>query len=242
MKKIFSLILLLTCAVLAQMQGPKIYFPEDQYNFGLVRQGDTVRHAFIIVNKGDDTLKITNIITSCGCTAATLANKILAPGESVPLSIQFNSHGRVGEQVKYISIMSNDKDKPSAQVILKGSVSADDAQKVVEIKGPKIEFKELQFDFGAVPEGTICTHVFEFKNIGTEILEIKDIKTSCGCTAAVVSEALLSPGETGTLKVDLNTAGRFGRVQRDVTITTNEKDTPLKSIKIFSEIIQKEKK
>ena len=54
--------------------------------------------------------------------------------------------------------------------------------------GAKIFFPETQHDFGIVKEGQKVEYTFKFQNNGTESLIIKDVKTSCGCTAAVVSD------------------------------------------------------
>jgi hypothetical protein len=45
------------------------------------------------------------------------------------------------------------------------------------------------------------THAYELRNTGTEDLHVKVAKTSCGCTAAVLSNAAIPPG--GTAKVEL---------------------------------------
>ena len=41
---------------------------------------------------------------------------------------------------------------------------------------PKIQFPELEFDFGEMHQNTRRNHVFEFKNIGTEVLNIEKVK------------------------------------------------------------------
>ena len=44
--------------------------------------------------------------------------------------------------------------------------------------GPKIEVKEMKYDFGKVVQGTQATHVFEVRNAGTEPLIIERVQTS----------------------------------------------------------------
>jgi Protein of unknown function (DUF1573) len=45
-----------------------------------------------------------------------------------------------------------------------------------EYKGPRIEVKELRYDFGKVVQGTVVSHVFEVRNAGNETLEIEHIQ------------------------------------------------------------------
>ena len=69
------------------------------FNAGQVLEGQIVLHAYTLSNSGDAPLTITNVSTSCGCTTASLAKNVLAPGESVPLDARFNSGGFGGQTV-----------------------------------------------------------------------------------------------------------------------------------------------
>jgi len=44
--------------------------------------------------------------------------------------------------------------------------------------GPKIEVKEIRYNFGKVVQGTQASHVFEIKNAGTEPLVIERVQSS----------------------------------------------------------------
>ncbi|MBI5726590.1 MAG: DUF1573 domain-containing protein, partial [Ignavibacteriales bacterium] len=99
---------------------------------------------------------------------------------------------------------------------------------------------ESQHDFGVIQEGKIVDYTFAFKNSGKKDLEIKDIRTSCGCTAALVSQKLLKPGEAGTLKIEFDSSNRFGRMSRTISVTTNETEAPVKVLTIYAEVVKKE--
>jgi len=45
-------------------------------------------------------------------------------------------------------------------------------------KAPKIEVKEMRYDFGKVVQGTKAEHVFEVKNVGSEQLIIEKVQSS----------------------------------------------------------------
>lgn len=239
MKQWISIIFLTAFVSYAQIQGPKIFLPVEMYDFGTTKQGEKVNHSFAVVNKGDDTLKISGVTTSCGCTAADLPKKEILPGETINIALEFSTTGRVGVQTKYIAINSNDKEKPVVKFTLTGNVVVEETIKDV-LTTPKMEFQTNQYDFGVVQEGKIVEYIFTFKNTGGADLEIKDIKTSCGCTVANVSGRLIEPGKEGTLRVEFDTSNRFGKVSRNITVTTNEPGTPLKSLTIYAEIVKKE--
>ncbi|GMU85291.1 MAG: hypothetical protein AMXMBFR48_05330 [Ignavibacteriales bacterium] len=241
MHRIIVLLLLLPLMVFAQLRGPKIKSNADIHDFGEVEQGAAVKYNYMITNDGDDTLKIAGVLTSCGCTVAELSKKFLMPGETIPLHVDFNTKDRVGPQLKYITITSNDKDKPVLKLTIMGKIKE---SKTVNSNtdGPKIRFTKDQHDFGVVQEGKVVDFTFEYTNSGKKDLEIKDVKTSCGCTAAVVSGKKLKPGEKGTLKVELDTSNRMGRMSRVITVSSNDPDYSQKILTIYAEVVMKEKK
>jgi len=47
-----------------------------------------------------------------------------------------------------------------------------------ENKGPRIEARELRYDFGKVGQGEQLSHVFEVRNVGSETLVIERVQPS----------------------------------------------------------------
>ncbi len=98
--------------------------------------------------------------------------------------------------------------------VLSGYLSALDS--------PDIKFDSKKINFGKVKGGEILTHNFMFENAGNSLLIIKDIKTSCGCTAVLASKKNLEPGEKGSLKVTFNTRGYSGNVSKYIYVYSND--------------------
>ena len=69
-------------------------------------------------------------------------------------------------------------------------------------------------------------------------MKISDIKTSCGCTAALVSSEKLSPGEEGTLRVELDSKNRKGKMSRTITVKSNDPKEPTKVLTVYADIQQ----
>ena len=89
--------------------GPTMTFEEVSFDFGDINQGDKVQHIFAFENSGDTPLIITNVQTTCGCTATNWPRDPIAPGESASLTVNFNSAGKMGRQNKIITVISNAK-------------------------------------------------------------------------------------------------------------------------------------
>ncbi len=103
-------------------------------------------------------------------------------------------------------------------------------------KGPRISFSTDKHDFGTVLQGKTVEYNFLFENKGTEDLWIKEVTTSCGCTAALVSSNTIKPGEKGELKVSYDSQGRAGVVSRTITVVTNDAIEPVKELTIVATV------
>jgi len=99
-------------------------------------------------------------------------------------------------------------------------------------KGPVLKFEKEMWDFGSVKQGKILTHVFKFRNDGDAILAVKRVRTSCGCTAALVSKKEIPPGKQGEIKVTFNTRGYEGRVSKFIYIESNDPQESKKQLTV----------
>ncbi|MFA4923346.1 MAG: DUF1573 domain-containing protein [Ignavibacteriaceae bacterium] len=219
----------------AQLSGPRIQTNISQYNFGEITEGAVVKFSFQVKNVGDQALRITNIMTSCGCTAAAVEKDEIQPGKETLINVEFNSGGKSGIQHKVISIASNDASNPSLKFELTGKVlSKEEKKEPAKLVGPKLQFEKTLHDFGKIKEGSIVEYTFKYKNIGSAMLEITHVKTSCGCTAAIISGKSLKPNEEGTLKVEFDSSNREGAVTRTITLTSNDPSEPQKVLTIVA--------
>ncbi len=232
---IFS-ILLLNTYTFAQ-NTPRITSPKPTHDFGDILEGQVVSHSFEIVNQGTTDLKIDKVQASCGCTAAQPEKKLLKPGEKTVIKVEFDSENRMGQQHKYVYVKSNDPKAPDFKL----SFTANIVDKIINKSGknPKLILNQNQYDFGNVDEGKVVEAKIGLKNTGDDVLEIKDVKTSCGCTAALLSSKKLNPGENGTIKIELDTSNRSGKMVRTVTLYTNDSSNPNQTITLSVNIEQR---
>ncbi|UXP31295.1 DUF1573 domain-containing protein [Reichenbachiella agarivorans] len=92
--------------------GPHIKFATSSYDFGDITQGDKVNYTFEFVNDGNAPVIISNVQTTCGCTASSWPREPIAPGASSKIEVTFNSTGKIGHQNKVITITSNATNNP----------------------------------------------------------------------------------------------------------------------------------
>ncbi len=104
----------------ASLKAPKIVFKEDSHDFGKVPRGPELQYNFKFTNKGNSTLNIERVQTSCGCTGATVGEKSdYAKNESGEIKVNFSTQGREGHQEKTIIVYSNDPQNPQKVLTIK---------------------------------------------------------------------------------------------------------------------------
>lgn len=95
---------------------PVIWTDKSEHNFGKIPDTQPVTHTFAVRNLGGQPLNLSNVQTSCGCTAAVLDHQILQPGETTRLNVQYDPRGRSGPQSRTVVIQSNDPKTPQKQL------------------------------------------------------------------------------------------------------------------------------
>lgn len=81
---------------------------------------------------------------------------------------------------------------------------------------------EPEYNFGRIPNDRGVEHVFKVKNRGDRPLVITGVRTSCGCTAAMMETSVIEPGGTGNLRVSFNPKGGKNPVTRTITVSSND--------------------
>jgi len=68
-------------------------------------------------------------------------------------------------------------------------------------------------------------------------LIIRDVKSSCGCTAVSPSKNIVTANESVPLKVVFDSTGKSGRQNKTITVITNDPKNPTTVLRISSNIL-----
>jgi len=90
-----------------------------------MKQGDKKDYTFNLTNSGKSNLHIRNVRSSCGCTAVAPSKKVIAPGETVPIKVTFDSRGKRGRQSKSITVITNDPKNPTSTLRVSCNINTD---------------------------------------------------------------------------------------------------------------------
>lgn len=102
--------------------APRLLIEDQVFDFGKITQGEEVQTQFILKNDGQKNLNFRQTKSSCGCTVVAMPSMDLAPGESMSVTVAFDSKGRRGVQQKSITLYTNDPVSPVQRITVKAIV------------------------------------------------------------------------------------------------------------------------
>lgn len=119
--RILLFLLLIITGCYAQPNNPVI---SDSYSwdFGRVKEGEVLRHAFVLKNDSQKVLNIKDVNTSCGCTVSKVAKRTLSPGEETSIEVTFQTKGYLGATQQFVYVHTDNLDKPLLRFIIKANV------------------------------------------------------------------------------------------------------------------------
>ncbi len=206
--------LVLSGALLAG--SPRIQVDRKDFDFGRRYQGESIEHVFVIRNAGDDTLRINNVRSSCGCTATLLDKHALAPGESAELKATFSTGRFRGQVEKMISVYSNDEQNPTTILQLQGEVAVD------------LEVSPTQLYFVNLKQGERLERQLTISNLSDQPIEIKEVASTVPELKMELAKLRLKPGESTTLRLSVDKVTEQLRLTGDLTIYNTSKQDKIK--------------
>lgn len=88
-------------------QLTSIQFHHTSHDFGRITEGTVANTEFKFTNTGKLPLLISKAEGSCGCTVPQWPRTPIQPGESAKITVAFDSHGKMGENEKTVTVVAN---------------------------------------------------------------------------------------------------------------------------------------
>jgi len=186
--------LLVAGASPALAQGPQLTLDNPDFQFGDILQGEKLEHVFTFRNTGDENLVINSVRSSCGCTAALLSAEMIAPGGKGEVRATFNSGNFRGAVEKSIYLASNDPNRASATLHLRGKVL------------PAIE-APLDINLGVFKPGESREIRVALSNRSKEMVTLKSVEASLPAVRIAKFASALPPGGSGEILLHAQISG-----------------------------------
>ncbi len=88
-----------------------IQWDKQEHDYGNIPQGIPASSDFVLTNNGTESLVITNVKGSCGCTATQHDKEPVLPGESTTITATYNAK-KQGIFTKTIKVSTTANDEP----------------------------------------------------------------------------------------------------------------------------------
>ena len=100
-----------------------VKWKEEIFDFGDIKKGTPVSHDFTFVNTTKQTVLVTNVKASCGCTATNYTKTPIKPGEKATITATYNA-ASPEKKKKTVTVSLNENEVPKILTI-KGKVLDD---------------------------------------------------------------------------------------------------------------------
>ncbi len=110
-------------SVLPNPSGAKIHFESEVADYGTIHQDADGTKEFKFKNVGKELLIVSDVKSSCGCLVASGPKEPIGPGKSGVIRAHYDTK-RVGKFEKTITVYSNDVERPTLTLKVKGEVLA----------------------------------------------------------------------------------------------------------------------
>jgi hypothetical protein len=210
------------------------------FNFGKITTEKPITKSFDVYNDSGEEITFLNEIESPDFIKVTIEPKTLEPKALGKIIVTYdptveNKLGFVSSLVvlKTTEPENNVKDFRAVASVEEyfPPMTADQLA-----KAPKLSFENSVYDFGDIKQGDQVSTEFVFTNMGKSVLNIREIKASCGCTIGNLEKNDIEPGDTGSIKVTFNSRGRRGIQQKSISIFSNDPANPTQRITIKAKV------
>ncbi len=213
---------------------------EEVYKFtvGDIRL-ETIYAAFGEIFKGQTSTYSIKVFNNSKDKPATLSFRKTPPHLRIkfsPETIDPQQEGRIELEyatadlkdwdyvVDRLDLLVNGASLPNNRISITANIKEDFSKlSSVDMEAaPRVDFDSQLFDFGSIASGAVVEHEFRLTNTGKSDLFIRKVSASCGCTAVQPAKTQIRPGESTSIKVLFNAAGREGNQKKAITIITND--------------------
>lgn len=102
----------------------------------------------------------------------------------------------------------------------------------------QLTWEQTQIELHPKPGDAEAVAQFKYENKGSKPIQIKSMKSSCGCTVASLKKNDVAPGEKGEVTATFKIGGRTGVQQKTVTVETDETTNPVTSLVLKAVVAQ----
>jgi hypothetical protein len=203
-------------------------FAEQSHDFGVVARGADVRHRIAVTNIYQETVRITNVSTTCGCSAAQPSQKELKSLETAYIEIRMDTNKFMRRKDSNVDVSMTFDGGASKTVRI--PITAYIRSDVVLTPG--------KAEFGSVDAGAGSQKRIQIAYAGRDNWQIKEVKTGGGTVTAEVRETSRGGGRVNyEMLVTLPPEAPLGAVRDELTLVTDDENNPYVPVLVEGEVV-----
>jgi hypothetical protein len=224
----FALMLLLSASVQSAcgQDWVKAMFERSSHDFGNVPRGAKAEYEFVLTNKYQEDLLISEVRSSCGCTSPRIGKRVLKTYEQGTIICEFNTRSFIGPKSAVVTVVFERPFHGEMQLLVKGKILSDIVTEPGEIQ------------FGELDQGTEKATEVSVKYTGLRTWEITDVRSAnqhLGVKLAKV-ESRNKPVEY-KMQVRLKESAPPGDFSDQIVLVTNDKEYNLVTIPVRGSVL-----
>ncbi|EAY24422.1 conserved hypothetical protein [Microscilla marina ATCC 23134] len=161
----------------------------------------------------------------------------IKPKQAIGLTFAYNATEKKDWDYVYDSFMliTDDKIQAKKRMSVGGYIKEKFSKKAL-LTPPAAKFDKTTHSFGTMKQNARASATFKISNEGKSTLYIRKTKASCGCTATKPKKKVLAPGESTTIGVTYSSGTSKGRINKSVTVITNDPKKPKTVLSITADV------
>jgi hypothetical protein len=223
MKKLSLLHVVCLCLLLTAVSSsqPKLTIVGGaNFEFGDVFTDMAVKKIITLKNEGNKTLTISNVSTTCGCTAALLSNPDIPPGDSGLLSISFDGKKFSGVIKRSVSFETNDPEQKKIHVNFSANVV-----KLLSIEPEYLMFNRVFLDSSS-------SQSLFIKNNSEETIKVLSLNTTTDLVIPKAEKTILKPNDSTYITCTFRPKA-VGAISGNINIETDHPKVKTVSIRFM---------
>lgn len=203
-------------------------FSELSHDFGSVARGADVRHKIQVKNLYEETIRIVNVGTTCGCTAAKPDRDVLKTGEIAEIEVVMNT-------VKFLRDKHSNVD---VTVTFDGRTHKTVRIPIKAYIRPDVVLEPGRADFASVEAGQGAEKRISIEYAGRDDWKITGVKSGNPLITADVQERARGNGRVSyELIVRLDPSAPTGKIREQITLLTDDERSPRVDVAVEGAVV-----
>lgn len=203
-------------------------FSELSHDFGSVARGADVRHKIAVKNLYEETIRITNVSTTCGCTAAEPSQRELKTGEVAHIEVVMNT-------VKFLREKNSNVD---VTLTFDGRTFKTVRIPIKAYIRPDVVLEPGRADFGSVEVGHGAEKRIQIAYAGRDDWKIVDVKSPSSLIGTKLVETARGNGRVNyELVVSIAPEAPTGAIREQIVLLTDDERNPRVDVIVEGDVV-----